>query len=68
MRSVSEVPFSAAMRACKSAMDFAFSIDTKIILIDGQQLAGFMIDNNVGVSPVAAYEIKRIDQDYFGED
>jgi restriction endonuclease Mrr len=31
--------------------------------IDGDQLAQFMIDNNVGVTPVQTYEIKRIDRD-----
>jgi hypothetical protein len=32
---------------------------------DGQQLAQMLIDHNIGVSPVANYEIKRIDSDYF---
>jgi restriction system protein len=34
-------------------------------LIDGNQLTQLMIENNVGVSPVANYEIKKIDSDYF---
>lgn len=50
------------------ALEFIKSIDSKIILIDGQTLANLMIDHNVGISPVASYEIKKIDSDYFSED
>ena len=49
----------------KEALNFVKSIDSKIILIDGQQIAELMIENNVGVSPISAYEIKKIDSDYF---
>lgn len=52
----------------KDAKDFADKIESKIILIDGEQLAEFMIDYNVGVSNATSYEIKRIDSDYFSED
>ena len=43
------------------------SDDPKTVLIDGRQLAEFMIDHNVGVSTVKTYEIKRVDSDYFIE-
>jgi restriction system protein len=49
----------------QGALDFASRIESKIILIDGETLAQLMIDYNVGVSTVTAYEIKRIDSDYF---
>ena len=52
----------------REAREYASRIDTKIILIDGEQLAEFMIDHNVGVSTVSSYEIKRIDLDYFTEE
>jgi restriction system protein len=52
----------------KDAKNFADKIENKIILIDGEQLAEFMIDYNVGVSNVTSYELKRIDSDYFSED
>jgi restriction system protein len=42
--------------------------ETKIVLIDGEELAQYMIDFNLGVSPVSSYEIKKIDSDYFGEE
>lgn len=50
------------------AHEFASKIETKIILIDGEQLAQYMIDYNVGVSPVSSYEVKKIDTDYFTEE
>lgn len=43
------------------------SDDPKIVLIDGRQLADYMIDHNVGLSTVKTYEIKRVDSDYFIE-
>lgn len=39
-----------------------------IILIDGEKLVNLMIDFNLGVSPVRAIEIKRIDTDYFNRE
>lgn len=50
------------------AIDYVRNIDPKVILIDGRQLAQFMIDVGVGVNSVSSYEIKRIDSDYFDED
>ena len=41
---------------------------SRIILIDGTQLAGHMIDHDVGVSVASTYEIKRIDSDFFEDD
>lgn len=50
------------------AREYASKIENKIVLIDGEELAGLMIDHGVGVVTSASYEIKRIDQDYFAED
>ena len=47
------------------AVAYAGNIENKVVLIDGEDLAKFMIDSGVGVSTVASYEIKRIDSDYF---
>lgn len=52
----------------REAEEYVGRIDSKIVLIDGEQLAQLMIDHNVGVAPVAAYETKRVDSDYFNED
>ena len=51
----------------RDARQYVKAIDSKIVLIDGQQLAEYMIDHNVGVSTVKTYEIKRVDSDYFIE-
>ena len=51
----------------KDATEYVKAIDSKIVLIDGHQLAQFMIDHNVGVSVEKTYEIKRVDSDYFSE-
>lgn len=51
----------------QSAHEYVASIDSKIILIDGQQLAKLMIDFAVGVATDATYELKRLDSDYFTE-
>lgn len=52
----------------KEAFEYAKDIEKTIILIDGDQLAELMIDNNVGVSTDAVYEIKRINADFFEND
>lgn len=49
------------------AVQYAAFIDSRIVLIDGEQLADLMIDAGVGVSKVATYEVKRLDSDYFEE-
>lgn len=52
----------------KEARQYVDKLNSKkIVLIDGQDLAQFMIEYNVGVSTKQVYEIKRIDSDYFEE-
>ncbi len=52
----------------KEAIDYSPKNETKIVLINGEQLAQLMIDYGIGVSTVNTYEVKRIDGDYFGEE
>ena len=52
----------------KDALEYAQKIESKIILIDGKQLAQHMIDFNIGVSLASNYQIKRMDSDYFDEE
>ena len=49
----------------QDAREFVRTVGTRIILVDGRQLADFMIDYNVGVTTEAVYELKRIDTAYF---
>ena len=51
-----------------TAKEYVQHIDTKVVLIDGQTLANYMIDFGVGVTTVNTYEVKRIDSDFFVED
>jgi restriction system protein len=52
----------------QDAKDYVTRIEKRIILIDGEQLAQYMIDNNVGVAEMVTYPIKRVDLDYFDEE
>lgn len=52
----------------KEAKEYASLIESKIILIDGEQLAKLMAEHNVGVSTVGMYEVKKLDSDYFDEE
>jgi len=53
----------------REATDYTEKIDDpRIILIDGENLAQLMIDNDIGVSRVATYDVKKIDRDYFSEE
>ena len=49
------------------AQDYVSKIDNKIVLMNGDELADLMIDHNLGVSPMAIYEVKKLDTDYFTE-
>lgn len=52
----------------EEAQDYARSIGSKIVLVNGSRLAQLMMEHNVGVTTTQAYEVKRIDTDYFLED
>ena len=52
----------------KEAQDYVSKIDTKIVLIDGDELVQLMFDNDIGVSRLTSYEIKKVDTDYFSEE
>ena len=60
--------FITTSKFTKDALDYVRSLDVKVILIDGDQLAKLMADHNVGVQVIASYEIKKIDSDYFPEE
>jgi restriction system protein len=50
------------------ARKYVETIDPKVILIDGRMLAELMIDQGLGTTTTATYDIKRIDSDYFTEE
>ncbi len=47
------------------ARDAANKAHFRIVLIDGNQLADFMIDHGVGVTDYKTYVVKKLDTDYF---
>lgn len=49
----------------KGAIEYAKTIDTKVILIDGDTLTNLMIEFGVGTTTIESYHIKKIDIDYF---
>jgi restriction system protein len=59
--------FIATSSYTADATDYVSRIDTKVVLIDGKQLADLMIDFDLGVSAAASYVVKKIDSDYFEE-
>lgn len=52
----------------KDATDYASKIESKIVLIDREQLAEYMIDFGVGVTVTSLYEVKKVDLDYFSDE
>ncbi len=52
----------------EEARQYVSHIDPRVVLIDGRQVAEYMIDLNIGVNAKASYEVKRIDLDYFEEE
>jgi len=59
--------FITTSRFTDDARSYISQIGSKIVLIDGEQLAKLMIDHDVGVSTVSLYPVKKIDNDYFEE-
>lgn len=52
----------------KEALSYTPKNETKIVLIDGNQLTQLMIDYNLGCTTQQVYELKKIDSDYFDEE
>lgn len=52
----------------KDALEYVKTITHKVILIDGEMLTRLMIENDIGVSKVISYDVKKIDSDYFVEE
>ena len=50
------------------ARDYAATVSPRVVLVDGERLASLMIDHNVGVSVRETYAVKRLDNDYFGDE
>lgn len=60
--------FITTSRFSEQAKSYAPKNDIKLVMIDGEELAQYMIDVDLGVSTVSEYKIKKIDFDYFEVD
>jgi restriction system protein len=52
----------------KEAREYAPKNETKIVLLDGDQLAQLMIDFDLGVSTHDVYAVKKLDFDFFEDE
>jgi restriction system protein len=60
--------FITTTQFTKEATSYAAGLrNSKIVLIDGEDLADLMIDHGIGVATAATYDVKRLDSDYFIE-
>lgn len=60
--------FITTLNFTKEALEYTPRNETKIVLIDGEQLTQLMIDYNLGCRTQQTYELKKIDSNYFGEE
>ena len=52
----------------RDAREYAEALESKVILIDGAQLAELMFEYGVGVATVNSYVVKRVDSDFFEDE
>ena len=57
--------FITTAKYSNEAKAYVSQLDVKVVLIDGEQLARFMIEYEVGVETQTVYKIKTIHTDYF---
>jgi restriction system protein len=60
--------FITTSKFTKDALASVREYSSRIILIEGNALADYMIDHGVGVSVASTYEIKKVDADFFEEE
>lgn len=60
--------FITTSRFSEQAKSYSPKNDIKLVLVDGQELAEYIIEFDLGVSIVSEYKIKKIDFDYFESD
>lgn len=57
--------FITTSRFSDGAEDYARSIPTRVILVDGEKLASLMIQHGVGVQTTETFSVVEIDEDFF---
>ncbi len=59
--------FITTSRFGDNVKEYVKNISKKVVLIDGEQLAYYMMDYEIGVAVEYSYIVKKIDHDYFDE-
>jgi restriction system protein len=67
-RGVAKGVFITTSTFTEEARRYAAAVQARVILVDGGELAGLMIEHGVGVTPAHRYVVSRVDLDYFTED
>lgn len=52
----------------RQALDYARSLQQRVILIDGSRLTELMVEFGVGVRASRVIEVRRLDEDYFSDE
>ncbi|GAC1362411.1 MAG: hypothetical protein NVSMB47_14510 [Polyangiales bacterium] len=62
--------FITTSKFSKDALDYIERIETRMVLIDGETLARYMFDHDVGVSATKehVFTIKRIDEAFYDDE
>ena len=50
------------------AKEYVTQIEPKVVLIDGRDLSGYMLNFGIGVTTKETFEVRRLDQDFFSEE
>jgi restriction system protein len=67
-RGASKGVFITTSTFTAEARTYAPTVQARVVLIDGPELARLMMDYGVGVSVAEQYAVKRLDLDYFADD
>jgi restriction system protein len=59
--------FITTSRFSQDAVTYAERVASRVILIDGHDLAALCVKHNIGVQDREAYVLKRIDEDFFDD-
>jgi len=59
--------FITTSKFSSEAISYVSNIDFKVVLVDSERLAEFMIDYDIGVTGSTIYQLKKVDSDYFSD-
>jgi restriction system protein len=66
--SASKGVFVTTSTFAQTAREYAAAVPQRIVLIDGEELAGLMVRHGVGARVVRTIELKKLDEDFFSDE